>query len=366
MKSLFRYMASLCLYSITMPLQAQYTQNRAENPYAELTRQEVTNLKKQAVDIFSAVQPTLSEASKSTVAVYFGSDRIAFGTVVTTSYDGSQQAILTKLSEIALSRAKLSIVTPDKKEYRTRIIGAYPEHDLALLSLPNNKPSLPSIDFSKQIKPPKLGDFISLVRQDGQAEGFGVVSVKKRSLLIKNRGFLGVQISPQELNEGVLLDRIESNSAAEKANLQANDILISINGQKISGYKETTHLLQSLPAGSEIKIDYKRGGELKTATATLGSRQDKPTGISQRMDTMEKMGANLNYIRTNFPQIIQTDMAIERNDTGATVVNLDGKPLGLCIARASRIKTYIIPSSVIATTLSEKPIDINDLIKERR
>jgi hypothetical protein len=117
-------------------------------------------------------------------------------------------------------------------------------------------------------------------------------------------------------------------------------------------------LLQRLQPGSEIIVTYKRGNVRKKTTVELGSLSENPTiprFPQKRMDIMESMGAIRSDIRTNFPSVVQSDMPIAPSDAGAPITDLDGKIAGIAIARGSRIKTYIIPTSTIQKLLTKAP-----------
>ena len=67
------------------------------------------------------------------------------------------------------------------------------------------------------------------------------------------------------------------------------------------------------------------------------------------------MGATPSDTRTDFPSVVQSDMPIAPSDAGAPITDLDGKIAGIAIARGSRIKTYIIPTSTIQKLLAKAP-----------
>ena len=57
---------------------------------------------------------------------------------------------------------------------------------------------------------------------------------------------------------------------ADKAGLQANDIITEINGEKITENKGLISVLSSYEPGKEVEIKYLRKGEEKTTKITLG------------------------------------------------------------------------------------------------
>ena len=74
------------------------------------------------------------------------------------------------------------------------------------------------------------------------------------------------------------------------------------------------------------------------------------------MALMNALGGHVyNEVRGDFPNVIQSDMQIQPEDCGAPVVGLDGAVIGMTVARAGRIKSYIIPTSSIIELLAKAP-----------
>ena len=57
--------------------------------------------------------------------------------------------------------------------------------------------------------------------------------------------------------------------------------------------------------------------------------------------------------RSGYPAAIQHDMLLKPNQCGGPLVNIDGNAVGVNIARASRVKSYAIPSEVIQEWLGD-------------
>lgn len=93
------------------------------------------------------------------------------------------------------------------------------------------------------------------------------------------RGLLGVttqDLTPELMTafnltnkQGAAISRIENNSPAEKAGLQIGDIIIAANGQAIKDSHDIRNLVGLLQVGDNVAIDYFRGNEKKTVTATI-------------------------------------------------------------------------------------------------
>ena len=341
-------------YTVTMP-----------DPFAGLSWHEKRELKNQASGFFSASKPMVAEAAKSTVSIYHQGGRICYGTVVM-SGSSRQPVILTKWSEIKKASNRLVVMTSEGKAFAATIAGVYPDHDLALLDYDVNDAELTPLDLS-QAAPLPLGSFILMANPDGSVESLGVVSVESRSLRDMDKAYLGVMMDPVKEQEGIALREIMPGSAAAKAGLRAGDIILAVDKEDMTGLMEMKTLLQRLQPGSEIIVSYKRGNVRKKTKVELGSLSENPTiprFPQKRMDIMERMGAIRSDIRTNFPSVVQSDMPIYPTDTGAPITDLDGKIAGIAIARGSRIKTYIIPTSTIQKLLTKAPQTISHVQAE--
>lgn len=364
MNRVFLLTLSFTLGAIQLVAAQTYT----GDPLGNLNSSEKDLLQDQALGIFSALKQPVEKVSKSTVTIGYPSRRLAFGIAVDSPYY-EETMILTKWSEVANYRSKLFITTPHNKQLAAQISGVYPEHDLALLSIADSKTTLQPINLNNH-REIQLGDFIALARHDGKAEGVGVISVKSRSLQEGSKGYLGVQMSlNNEKGKGVLLEGVLENSAAGLAGLRKGDEIMSIDDTPLSSYTQMRNILQKTSPGSKVRILFKRLGKSQKAIVIMGSSVDKPKPrpiSTQRMDAMERMGTEINFVRSNFPNVIQSDMDINPEDIGSAAVNLDGEFIGLAIARASRIKTYIIPASTIRETLNSKPLSVEQAFFRNR
>ncbi len=142
--------------------------------------------------------------------------------------------------------------------------------------------------------------------------------------------------------------------------MQEGDIIIEMNGKKIVSQATLREFLDTLKGGDVITVKAKRKGEMKDFKVTLRpARRQGPRG-----DFQNEMGAGDFPLsiraHTGFPLVrYQTDMVvIAAKDCGGPVVDLEGNVLGINIARAGRVETWVLPSEVImpAAALTSKPV----------
>jgi len=98
------------------------------------------------------------------------------------------------------------------------------------------------------------------------------------------RGWLGVGIQDltKELKEyygikgeaGVLVTKVFPGDPAEKAGLQAKDVILEVNGKKVDSSRELSRIIAESPVGDKTQLLVMRNGAEKTFTIKLGKRPE--------------------------------------------------------------------------------------------
>jgi serine protease Do len=298
-------------------------------------------------------KPAVEKPARSTVRVLVDGKDGPVGTVV--SADG---AILTKASEIKSGR--VSIKAADGTEHEAKIVGTAEFFDLALVMADTK--GLTPIDWSPSSTAP-VGNWVAVATPAGEPAAVGVVSVAARTVRppygpprvpTAQSGFLGVSISPDGVG-GALIGDVSRGEAAEKAGIKVGDLIVAVDKHEITGQEVLINTLLTYKAGATIKIKLVREGKEMELSATLGKRPaDLPGGKGKggsRGDMQNAMGSALSERRTGIPTFLQTDAVIKPADCGAPLVDLDGKVLGVTIARAGRTESHVIPSETVQELL---------------
>ena len=78
-----------------------------------------------------------------------------------------------------------------------------------------------------------------------------------------------------EITSGVIISDVEKNSSADDAGLKTGDVIIEINGNKISNVAYLRYELYKYNVGDNIKVTFIRDGKNKTVSIKLSSRSQK-------------------------------------------------------------------------------------------
>ena len=101
---------------------------------------------------------------------------------------------------------------------------------------------------------------------------------------LEKRPLLGVYPATYEKNgqKGALITSVVKESAAEKAGLLADDIIIAVNTTPITSNTQLQQIIQSFEIGQEVNVKYLRNGAESAQLISLGAAKDHDFSV-QRM-----------------------------------------------------------------------------------
>jgi serine protease Do len=94
----------------------------------------------------------------------------------------------------------------------------------------------------------------------------------------EKRAFLGVNTAIDD--KGAIITNINGGTAAEKAGLLVDDIIIKVNDEKISSPESLSAAIRSKKPGEEVKIRYLRKGKEKSVKVKLGEKDSEVRSFS--------------------------------------------------------------------------------------
>lgn len=140
----------------------------------------------------------------------------------------------------------------------------------------------------------KKGNGMHQIHQSGDFSWFGDASGEHFELIGGGKGgFLGIHLTDltDELrthfgapaNQGVMVGKVQAESAAETAGLQVGDIVTSVNGKPVGSSGELAHAISSHEGGESVELGILRNGHAESLTAVLGESR---SGMHHGMHTM--------------------------------------------------------------------------------
>tara|TARA_B100000941_G_scaffold69538_1_gene46953 strand:- start:46 stop:1434 length:1389 start_codon:yes stop_codon:yes gene_type:complete len=201
-----------------------------------------------------------------------------------------------------------------------------------------------------------------IISQTGGSVGLGFSIPSKTAKLIveqiitfgqAKRGRLGVQIQDltQEFSDslgydstdGAFVASVEPNSPAALSNIQAGDIIIEFNNQKISSFKDLPKVVAETPIGSQVVVKVWRNGEI--------------IDIDVKVGELEEAGK---LAKNEGVYLDELDITVEELTSEAiNNLGLDSKTSGILVREVGDKNENLLINDVIIQVSSEKIKDIS-------
>src|SRR5262249_10653785 len=143
------------------------------------------------------------------------------------------------------------------------------------------------------------------------------------------------------------IGQVMPGTAAAKAKLKVDDVITSVNDKEIKDSETLIKTLGKFKPGDSVTLKLLRSDEEIELKVTLGKRPP------DRAEIQNTMGSKLTNRRNGFPVVLQHDSVVRPEDCGGPLVDLEGRVIGLNIARVGRVETHTIPSEVIRPLLRD-------------
>ena len=268
----------------------------------------------------------------SSAVILDGRKEIGYGVVI--SADGH---ILTKASEIL--DVKTLAVTVDQTKYETvKLLTVDPTWDVALLKIEAS--GLVPVVYAPTSAVPQ-GTWVvanGATTRTARRLLAGIVSAKIREISPSGGAALGVVLNGK--SKVLEVDAVNEKSGAKEAGLQKGDVILSIEGKKLKKIEDIAEIIKDRKAGSTVKMTYRRKGAEITVDVRLAARGEM---FTDQMNRNDQMSGEFSPRRSGFPRVMQHDILGSRSVVGGPVLDLDGRCIGMNIARATRAESFAIP-----------------------
>ncbi len=279
------------------------------------------------------VAPTAEVLQKSSAVIFEGrNEEVSFGTII--SADG---LILTKASEIAEKKELSARI--DRRSYPLKeIIAIDPVWDVALIKV--DAADLTPVPFAESSNI-EIGTWCVA---NGAATRFqrrpmiGIISATTREIKADGGPVLGIALNKDA--KGLLIGEIPEKSSAHSAGLKKGDIVTHLDNQPMKKREDVAKFMENRKVGDEVEVTFLREGKEQKAKVTLAGRGDTFGAPATRNDAMS---GEVSKRRSGFPRVLQHDIMGNNKTCGGPLLDLDGKCIGMNIARANRCESFAIP-----------------------
>ena len=282
-----------------------------------------------STELKSALQGVIDAVDECVVRVKCDGEDALLGTIV-----GPDGWIVTKASEL---NGVIACKLHDDRELPARIVGIHPAFDLAMLKV--DASGLPEIAWSR--RKPDVGQWVVAPGVADEPLALGVVSVPRRRIP-PIAGVIGIALTSD--SEVAEVEKVLPKSPADAAGLQPNDIITHLNGKPVVNPKSLVEKVRKHRPGEVVKLWVKRGDETLKIEVKLAKLNSPAT---RKREMQNALGVGVSKRRDDFPLVLQHDTVLHPDDCGGPLVDLDGKVVGVNIARGGRVETYCVPTDVL-------------------
>ena len=285
-------------------------------------------------EMLRAFEPVSATTRHSIVKFNVDGKTVALGTIV----DANGLA-LTKASE--LKKGKLTCWLANDKEVDAELISTDKEDDVALIRV--KSPGLKPIQW--ELNEVQVGQWAITPGIARTPHAVGIISAFPRRIR-PQRAFIGIEFDIT--SSAPKVDKLLAGFGAEKAGLKHGDIILAVNSALVTNRQQVVEIIREFREGQIVNLRVQGAEEEFDAKVQLMVlRGDQSEGGSYPKQRFNRLGGEVSQRAEGFEEAIEHDTVLQPWLCGGPLVNLDGKAIGLNIARASRVSTYALPAKLV-------------------
>lgn len=150
---------------------------------------------------------------------------------------------------------------------------------------------------------------------------------------------LGVQMDFDASSEGVRIIDFGADSPAEKAGLRREDVIFAIDDVSVTSLDLVQQEISHRQPGDQVKVHVRRDKAEHEIPVRLASKSK----LVSNWTGEDYANGGVSLRTDNFPKVLQHQMPLSPQDMGGPLLDLDGKAIGLNIARVDRVTTFALP-----------------------
>ena len=285
-----------------------------------------------------AFAPVSATTRDSIVKLNVDGKTVALGAIVDTN-----GLALTKASE--LKKGKLTCWLANDKEVAAELISTDEEDDVALVRV--HYPGLKPIQWdTEQVQ---VGQWAITPGIARTPHAVGIISALPRKIR-PQRAFVGIEFDIK--SSAPKVNKLIAGFGAEKAGLKRGDIILAVNSAVVTNRQQVVEIIREFREGQTVSLRVQSAEEEFDAEVQLmvprGEQSEPGFDPPQRSN---RLRGEVSQRAEGFEEAIEHDTVLQPWLCGGPLVNLDGKAIGLNIARAGRVTSYALPAKLVQRIL---------------
>jgi serine protease Do len=281
-----------------------------------------------------AFAPVSAATRHSIVKFNVDGETVALGAVVDTN-----GLALTKASEI--KKGKLTCWLATEQEVGAELLSIDEEEDVALVRVD-----------SQGLEPLKwasgdvfIGEWAITPGIAETPHAVGIISALPRKIR-PQRAFIGVQF---DFTTSIpKIEELLPGLGAEKAGLKPGDLILAVNSTTVTNRDQVVDTLREFRAGQKVTLRVQRAEEEFDAEVQLRTPNSGRLGrVRSPQEGLSRLGGEVSQRAEGFELAIEHDTVLQPWLCGGPLVDLDGKAIGLNIARAGRVTSYALSGKLV-------------------
>ena len=290
-------------------------------------------------------------AKASTVKLLRKGKTFALGTAI--SADGY---IATKATELADKNGVLpdleqkdagnpaaviiQVETPDGEKHMGELVGYERTDDVAVIKVDAQLTPVQWTSSAGLFQ----GQWVIAMGRQLKSLAVGVISANRRQV-DRRGGVIGVNLDGHDDADeiGVGIIDVRPNSPARRAGIKPDDLIVEIEDREIRSRRQLSRIIGDFDPGETVRLTIQRGEERLKIELILGSRSK----IFDMFDRNQQMSGRTSVRKAGFSEALQHELPLPPDAMGGPLFDIEGRAVGMNIARADRVTTFALPSELV-------------------
>jgi S1-C subfamily serine protease len=297
-----------------------------------------------AIQRLVRLKPVVVAAQGALARVFADGKAVGYATVV------DRRGLAITKASLLPAGVGLDVEAANRQRYPATAVARDPESDVALLLLKGvGSADLAEVEWAPDAAVvPGTVLLTPRARPEVTAFGFAAIEGRTSALDDTSRPYMGLRSARataealEALGEttGVVLEQVVPGGAADRAGLRVGDVLLAFEGAPVADPVALRALIGARRIGDRVRLELARGSERQTVSVELGARPESMGGLRRGNTTTP-----ISRVSGGLGEVIPHDTVLAPDQMGGPVTDLDGRVVGVNIARYDRTATHALPAA---------------------